>query len=252
MHRLNDPNLAPFQAKTLLANLDDVGVQPSKATAEANTRFQNHQARKPTITDSQALTTAWLDGEDTQSVAVAVLTSEIQMKAWNHALQTLARRLLSTITADGDAIVAALAKKADTLIEHMTRAAALKTTDTTALIRAGNQAGAELAANIDIYAGELHRLYELRDEVCSGADFGHNRVNCGHWKDPRPVDTAMRTRATPPTTAGFFTLGIKAGGQLWFPTPGQAQTEARRIAAEVEAEHTAARIEQARRGNVLL
>ena len=135
-------------------------------------------------------------------------------------------------------MTAALAKLAGPLIEKLVDAAGLDTLNTTALIRAGRTADAEAAARVEIVAGDLDKLYRLRDRITKGAVYGADGIDCRRWQNPRKV-------AGKPVNGALdgFLAGIKADAGLWFPLPAQAQQQAAPLAQEAAA---AARAERAR------
>lgn len=85
-------------------------------------------------------------------------------------------------------------------------------------------------------------LYDLRDKLTRGAEYGQGLgADCRRFKNPRAVATANNLHAPPTTPADAIMRGVRAGGELWFPLPAEAEAVARPIGAEVRAEEEAER-----------
>lgn len=244
--------IAPDTARKTANELRALGVVIPKEVRDTLDQLDRIDALRPPVPEQGDLEAAYMecaDAETITAVAVDLATHAARLNAWTEARIKTGQRALAALTGNGDTITAALAKLAAPLIEKLNDAASLDTLDTTALIRAGRTADAEAAARVDIVAGDLEHLYRLRDKITRGAEYGVDRIDCRRWKDPRPVADALSGRARTAVAAEAFLAGIKAGGELWFPLPAEAQAAAQPIAKEAERE--AERMRQKSRGGVV-
>jgi len=203
---------------------------------------------EPVTTTDLADAYAARDTKRINALAVALATEQQRRAAWTEARARAGKAVMSAVTRNGDAIIAELADHAAPLNEQITAAAKVETHDVAVLLRAGRKEDADLVARLDLLAGDLTTLYSLRDHITAGADYGVGGIGCGVWRDPRPVTQAQAGRTTlPGTPAGRYVQGIRAGGQLWFPTPAEALAAAQRIYRERESQRQAEETENWRR-----
>lgn len=234
--------IAPENARKTADQLRALGITIPKDVRTLLDRLDQLDADRPPVLTQTDLEQAYITGAspaEVARIAADLTTHSARSNAWTEARIKVGQQALAAFTANGDDLTKALAKLAAPLIERMVDAAALDTLDTTALIRAGRSAEAEVAARVDIVAGDLEHLYRLRDRITKGAEYGASGIDCRRWMDPRKARTADALRTPPATATDAFLRGIRADAGLWFPTPGEAQAQAAPLAAEERAERDA-------------
>ncbi len=244
--------IAPDQARKTADNLRELGITvPADVRAHLD-RLDALEADKPTHPDTADLIAAYRDGasdDEVHEMTMRLLTADHRRNAWNEARIKEGQAAAAAFTGNGDDLTRQLAKQAAPLIEKLENVAQIDTLDTTVLIRAGRTAEAEEAARAEIVAGDLSALYALRDRITQGASYGVGPVNCGRWRDPRALTAALNQRRRQPSTLDGFLIGIRAEAGLWFPTPGEAEAQAKPAAKEEE--HKAQVEREQRRGGVV-
>lgn len=224
------------RARKLCSDLTAVGVDLPEEVTAALAHLDKVGTLEPKPIDTTAVADVYATGDAKKAAAAALdLTTYTARRAgWEEGRILAGINVLHTIRSHGDHIVQALAEKAAPLIDTVTAGALIDTHDLSALIRDGRNHEAELAARHDLHTGDLAHLYTLRARVTKGAEYSVNGWDCGTWRDPRPVRDALAGRATAVTgPAELYTRGVKAGGELWFPTPAEA-THAAGIIARAE------------------
>lgn len=235
--------LAPDSARKIAADLTRHGVAVPSDAADVLARLDALDAARPAAPEWDDLIDAFVTGaKNTTELSTARIIATDLTNAHAEARIRVAQRALQAFTANGDALTLDLRKVAEPLIAKVTDAARLDSLEVADLIRSGRTADADAAAHYEMHAADLAALYALRDRVTRGADY----MGCGLWKDPRPVTAANELHTTPKTPAEAYRRGIRAGGELWFPTPAEAQTEGARIATETKQAADAAQIENRR------
>lgn len=242
----NTRQITHTRARALCADLTAVGVTLPTAVTEALAALDAVDTLQPATIDPAAVAAVYATGDKKKAEAAALdlTTHPARRAAWEEGRILAGIAVLHTVQSHGDHIVTALAEQAAPLIDTVTAAASIETHDLSSLIREGRTADAELAARHELNAADLAHLYALRAKVTKGAEYDVNGWDCGVWRDPRPVRDALAGRSTAITgPAELYTRGVRAGGQLWFPTPGEAVHAAGVIA---RAESARADDEQAR------
>lgn len=230
----------------LITDLTEVGVTLPAEVVDAVKAAEKHETRKPTPVGRVDIIDAYLDGKTDKQIgtlATEAAAYDHLTHAWTAARDKHAGRVESAILGNSAAILPQLADLAAPLIADLKRLAALPTTDTAALIRAGATADAEVAARAEITAGELAALYGLRGRVAKHADYGAASVgiDCSVWREPGNVREQNGTLDT-------FLDGIRREGGLWFPMPEEARRRAAELRDARRAASTADQVAQAQAG----
>lgn len=218
----------PDNARKLAADLERVGVKLPTEVTKSLAALDTVEGMRPEPVTREDITAAYLaaDAAEADRLALLIGGHDLVRSAWDEARIKAGGRVLATFTANGDNLTRALARKAGPLIDEVVKAAALDTRDLSALIRDGRTKDAEVAARLDVTAADLAGLYALRSKVTKGAEYGAGGYDCSMWRDPRPVLMANAGAAAATTAAAAYLRGLRAGGQLWFPTPGESASAA--------------------------
>ncbi|KRE38494.1 hypothetical protein ASG73_06070 [Janibacter sp. Soil728] len=232
---------APDRARKIAGDLQAVGVDLPSSVVTALAHLDVVEKMRPQRADAKALAQAYAtaDTKAVDRVALDLATITDRLEAWTEGRILAGIAVLADIRANGDDLVTALAAVAEPLMAAVTQAAAVETHDLNVLIRNGRGEEAEGVARLDINATDLAAMYALRGMVTAGAEYAVSGWDCGTWSDPRPVRQALTMRpATGPVD--LFVRGVRAGAQLWFPTPAQAQAAATEVHAAERAKASAA------------
>lgn len=235
--------IAADTARTTAAALISVGVKIPAEAQEQYDRLDRLDAERPVPVTQQDLIAAYLNEEPADAIeqkALRSATHRARNDAWTEAKIKVGQAASAALIANGNDIAAQLQATAEPLVEALRAAALIDTLDTTTLIRAGRDQEAALAARVDIHAGELEKLYALRDKVTRGADYGQDHGHdCRRWTDPRAFIAANELVAPATTATEGFLRGIRAGAGLWFPLPAEAVKKAQTIATDRESRRAA-------------
>ena len=229
---------AHTRARDLTRDLTKVGVTLPADVTTAQAALKTHLDRgTPRAPDEVALSEAYVDGatdKQIDTLVAAHLAGRVKSTAYSEGSKRLGLRVMAAITSNGDHLTRQLANIAAPLIEKLNQAAALPTTDVAALVRTGDSAGADLAARLEVIAGDLTPLYKLRRAATRGAEYGQGGWDAGTWRNPRVIREAENLNRLRPTMspAERFLIGLQIGGDLWFPTPGEAESVAAGLLAE--------------------
>lgn len=246
--------IAHNAARETVARLLDRGITlPVEVSASIDALSTHLDRGAPTAPDSDALADAYANGATDKAIDAMLVqqtTHGSRAAAYAEASRRLGVSVLRNLTANGDDLTHQLAALAADRIATLERIAALPNLDVAALLRAGDNEGADLAAHADFTAGDLTDLFTLRRAVTQGAEYAVGGINCGMWRDPRLVTQAEIDGKLRPTSTGLdrFVVGLRAGAGLWFPTPGEAEQQARVIADEERAKALKTEREEFARG----
>lgn len=241
---------APDRAREIAAKLAAYGIAVPAEAQQHLDLLDLLDGSRPPAPESLEVQDAYAEGRvaDAERLALDVAAASIRAEAWRNARIKVGLRAINGYTANGEALTTELGKLAKPLIEKLHKAAEVETHDVAQLIRGGRTKDAELAARVDVYAGDLIALYDLRKRVTEGAPWAERGFDCSIWEDPRPAAEAIK-RMTANLAAGppaeRWMCGIRAGARLWFPTFAEADAAAARVAAEARATAMAEQREQA-------
>lgn len=233
---------AADNTRKLIAGLTDVGIDLPEEVTAALARLDRVEARKPAHVDLGAVTEAYLDEVDDETLRERVVdhtTSQALLNAWSEAKIKAGQALRFAVTSNGDTLARQLQTLAAKPIAALEAAAELDTLDTAVLVRNRRTADAQLAANVELHAAELSTLYGLRHRVTQGASYGDISwgADCSRWRQPRKVDATIALTGDGPS----YLRGIKAGAGLWFPLPAEAEALALPMIREAQEQAKAER-----------
>lgn len=235
------------QTATLVSDLLAVGITLPAEITDIIKKAEAHDKRRPPQVGHPDLVDAYLDGATDKKLATLAtdaLATEVLNKAWASAGEKFGARVRQALDAHAlGAIIPQLAERAAPLIAELEALAAFPTTDTAALIRAGREDDARIAARARVTSGDLARLFNLRERVTRHADYGAQTagIDCSTWREPSNVRQHNNVHDT-------LLDGIRRKGGLWFPTPDEAQRRAREIKAARKAARKAEQVQAAKRG----
>lgn len=212
-------------------------------------------AARPSPPDPQTVRDLILDEAKPAAIDKALLNqvaAQHHRNAWAQAVEVADRRVLAAILDHREHLHAALREQAETIIDRILRCAPI-TEPLAELIRQGRRDDADSVALLDGDAVELSNLYRVRDQYLTpGRDATERRAaydvggyRCDVWRDPDRVEHVPRQA----TVSGGYLEGIRAGGQLWFPTVEEAREAAQPLFAAWQAEQQAARAAQSGAGS---
>lgn len=245
---------AHLTAEQTVTRLLDRGIDLPAEVATAVDALRAHLDRgAPEAADPSELADAYAEARPEKTIdalAFAQVTATAKAVAYAEATKRLGVRCLHALTANGDNITTQLAKIAAERIGTLEQIAALSTLDVAALLRSGNNEGADLAAHADYTAGDLADLFGLRRAVTRGAEYGAHGWDCGTWRDPRLTRQAESDGLIRPSSPVLdrYIVGIRVGAGLWFPTPGAAEQQAQVIHKEESGKALATEAENFKRG----
>ena len=211
-----------YRLRAILAALNDRNIT---LPDPVNVAVQRHQAvvsNTPAPQPLSALRDAIIDGagpEELGGILLADLGSARLLAAHNEALTHTAHTALEQLLIHRDPVHAQLAQRANELIAKLHATAVIDVPINT-LIREGRHEDAKLVADVDHSAAELNALFDLRDHHLVPGGFrtltvGH--INCARWRNAPDIDGYLRGGITD----GFLS-GLRAGGDLWYPTAEEA------------------------------
>lgn len=225
----------------------NIGLPAAVAEAVATlTRVRDARPAQPNPFTLRDLILAGANQSEIDAEVLARLGHAQHIAAWNEAVISAAVAVGRALWAAHDELCSELQQRAEVQIKHLETVAALDGETLATLLVDGRHSDAELLATVDVAATELDALYETYHHYV--VEGGHQAmlvdgVDCTRWRDPRPVDHHGHSTAHTPTITGAFLGGLRAGGELWFPTQTEAlaatepivrdrQAEARKLAAE--------------------
>ena len=247
---------APERLRKLAADLAAVGIDSPPEIVAALSNLDRLDKIKPAPISVADLIDDYMTGAPAKKIDATTLATVghgLKFEAWDEARIKVAQRALSAFPAYGDDLTTQLAALAAPLIETVTRTALIDTHDVDALVRAGRVDEATLVASYGTRCAELGNLYDLRGRVTKGADYGssaplvravgYTGASCAVWRDPRVL-----TSNADGARGDVWRTAIQAGGELWFPLPGEALEQSHAIAEDVQAKEAAEAREAAERG----
>lgn len=217
MGEFNSYSAAPQRARTAVSRLSELGVKLAKPITDAFAvleRLEKPLQQPP----RRALRDALIDGADLaelQAIALAELTAPAIENARLAARGHAAEAVMDAIEDSAASIHKQLAERAAGAIAKLKAAADVGDVPLDRLLRDGRTEDAQFVAVAEVTAGELDRLYTLRDRLL--------------WNKTRPVRDVSRW--TDDRYAGCaFVDGLRRGGELWFPTKDEAVQHGRQLA----------------------
>lgn len=214
---------SPDRARKLASDLTALDIEIPADVADTLASLDALEARKPQPTTPDDLAKAYVDGSSDKAVDTLLawhLADNARANAWREARVRIAGRALSQLAFHHADLIDRLAEKAAPLIANLERAAEIGSVDVAALIRAGRTEDADVIAHLELTAGDLANLYNIRTRITVGAEYG----GCGVWRDPRHVKVIPNG-----TQSDYYLAGIKAGAELWFPQPHEAEAQGRKV-----------------------
>lgn len=222
----------------LIELFDAAGLTLPGPLADARDRLAAHQAERPTGDARDRLIAAgraWADGnpaERDRLITEAGHLADLD-RAWELARDVLGARAVAAVRGAHDDIEATLA---DAAAEHISTliAAADETVDAIGLLRAGEQARAEVAIAAEPAAHRLAELARVRSHSLLWPDVVWTSPlgwSCAWWRRPDLAEAkAHLADEIHGERAAHFIGGIRAGAGLWWP----AHAEAMEAVADVD------------------
>ncbi|TWS20644.1 hypothetical protein FK529_04690 [Tsukamurella asaccharolytica] len=225
-----------YRARDAVATFDRLGIALPDPVLDAVAALDQVDAARPEQPDPGAVAQLIADGAPAKTVTAALEASALHgahLSAWQQARQITGRRVTTAILDHASELHAALAEQADTAIAILEADAHIDK-PLAELVRTGETDAARTVAGADHAAELLDSLGTVRDLWLKplGSTHDASGVNCGTWRDPRALDGRLHGATTP---REVFRMGIRAGGQLWFPTVDEARAAAEKIATQLRA-----------------
>lgn len=227
-HPIRNRDGAHTGAHQIIADLTDLGLTIPAPIAVALAALIKHQDRQPQPVDHGHVRKLYADGAPdktiTEALAYAVAYND-RRNAWTQARADLGVAVHRAILNHADDIHPQLADLADRHIDHLTRAAHLDE-PLVGLVRDGRTDDAQLLATADVAATHLAKLYDINIGHLTppGTELTVGHYTATQWQDPETV----RGKDKGETLWAAWRAGIRAGGQLWYPTWDQALNTATR------------------------
>lgn len=221
-------------AEPLCLRLVEAGVKlPADITA-AREHLAATVALAPSVPAAPEVDAAFLAGDPEEAARLVGRRELHQALTASHtrAVETNQDRLRHALASHADDLTRSLAEQAAPAIKGIQAAAAHGPTATAAsLLTQGKGKAAREVADAPAHCARLRDLWAIRATVTAGSGgFG----DCGGWRDPRVVGDTHRSHPH----LDVLVAGVIDGGELWFPTPGEAQAVQARIDAEEQARNT--------------
>ena len=234
-HPARDRNSAHRAAHEAITDLTTLGVTIPGPATTAHAALTAHEAREPQPTTSVRDLYRDHATDKTIDAALAYNTTYTDRRnAWTQARADLGIATIRALIDNADELHPQLAALAEPIIENITAAAKLND-GLTALVRDGRTKDAELLASADHHTTQLEHLYILYADYCTPPDIETEigGYTATRWNNPRTVHG--HTKGT--TQWEAFRAGIRAGGQLWYPTWRQAVDTATAAFKQWKLEH---------------
>lgn len=221
---------APAKFRDAIRELEAHDVPTSKAVTAAAAELDRVEGIKPAPVTPADLAAMFSDPKATPDqiilTAAEVSTLGSRSEAWRQSWISTASAGLAAISDETAQIVEALRPAAEAHLEVLRWYAALDVTDVSLLLRDRRTEDAQKAAAAPVAFGKWEVLMSVRATV---SRFDWSR--CGRWSNPEHVATELEGSRL--TGLDLMLAGVRAGGQIWWPTLEQAtEVTARIIAAE--------------------
>lgn len=193
--------------------------------------------QQPSITAVREL---YLSGVGADKINAALLADLAATKNRTEHAQAhiiAAKRTRQALLDNAEELHTQLAALAAVQISHLEAVADLDGATLDALVRDGRHDDAQALVGVDVAAAELVTLWDIRDTSLwtrDGAQVG--QFDCSRWRDPRPVERLNWGASE--TLADRLIRGLRAGGELWYPTQSEAVKAAEQL--DVRARQAAA------------
>jgi hypothetical protein len=221
MATYDDPR---FEAKYFAQQIAQFNVEPPEDAARWLARLTELEASRPEAPAPNALAELIADGADPADIDTAVAAYVgIKHRVAQHgeAERICGQRAMAAVRANRDTLHKQLAAIAEQLIDRL-HAAAEITEPIAQLARERRTEDAALVAHADSDAEQLLALYRLRNQFATptGAQWSTGLWSCENFSNPwdLPRDTSGDG-----SLWGVWRAGIRAGGQLWFPSVEEAR-----------------------------
>ncbi|WP_396912483.1 hypothetical protein [Mycolicibacterium sp.] len=213
---------AHTNAHNAITEFGKLNVELPTAVNQAHDALIALETRRPQQPDANAVRELYATAATDKAINEALNAStnhQARHNAWIQARADLGIAVMQQMLSHSNEIHAALAAIATPIIEDITAAAKIDE-PLNALVSAGRHNEATLTANAEINVAQLQHLYDLRDRYLTPPSAA---TSAGHydgsvWANPSVVHGKARGE----TTAATWRAGIRAGGQLAFPTHTQA------------------------------
>lgn len=219
-HPARDRNGAHRAAHAAITDFTALGITLPRQATTAHAALTAHETRAPQPTIS--VRDLYVNNATDKSINEALAynaTHNDRRNAWTQARADLGIATIRALINNADELHPQLASLAKPIIENITAAAQLND-GLTALVRDGRTKDAELLAHAEHHTTQLEHLYALYADYCTPPDieteFGGYTAT--HWSNPRTVHGHDKGD----TQWEAWRAGIRAGGQLWYPTWQQA------------------------------
>jgi hypothetical protein len=225
----------PFQARLIVGQLTEHGIQLPAAVADAYAKLE--AVTFPPEIEQNAVATAIADGRpapDVQKLLIAQEHDAALRQATAVAKNIAASRVLSAIRAHADDLFEALRPLAEQLIDDIHAAAAIGDIPLTALVRAGRHDESRLIVALEENDTKLQQLFRLRNSLYGVTRTAIGTVDVSQYK--RPVKFTSATALSSDNTEGArWNAIVNKGGELWWSKPSQWQDAAQPfLSAELE------------------
>lgn len=230
-----------FTAHRTCDGLTHRGIKLPKPVTEALDLLNHVEAAQPrNEVDREPIIAAYLNreaAERIEALSASQYAAGLRFTAWSQARDRAGRAVVEALRLHHDHLTAELAALAAPLISAIEHVAGLDDKNLSALVKANRHDDARVVAELPTTVAELDALYALRRATTPpGYGYDHKGVDCGQWRDPRPVRNASAT-----SVPDYYLTGAMAGAELWFPTADEATTAARKVWALEEKERAETR-----------
>lgn len=211
------------------------GIEFPQVVADALAVLDRIEAETPKTPSQTAIREAILagtTGDNVDRLILADLGAQRLRTEHEQARIEAALLALRAIRGAHDAIYPQLKAQADRAIAHLEAVARMDGARLEDLVRDGRHDDAQLLVSVEATATELSQLWTMRDSYLfdrNGATVG--MIDCSRWRDPRISSHHSRGDET---LVQVLIKGLRRGGELWFPTQGEAIAAAEPIVAESE------------------
>lgn len=235
MALLKDPRHSSLRvARDLVNSLRQADLKPPKRALDALQRADKLAENRPPAGGARIADILLNDGHAAAlSAAQERAVADKLEYAYEEAGEVLGKQTVAAIRADADRITAELRPRA---VERITKLETLaaETRNLNQLVRAGETELAQTLAEVDVTAAELNELYALRNKMYGRKQKwgGEGTVfESSTWMNYHVVDGNLSFSMTP---SERYLAGLRAGGELWYPTPEESKENAADLESEFQ------------------
>jgi hypothetical protein len=227
---------APYRVRDVLKQFGDRNIEVPDSVTTAVEVLDRVEAAAPVEPPHDAIRKAILAGADDDAINALLLQDLGHTRLRGEHGQAridAAGRVLGAILRSRDDLHPQLRELAVAAIATLTTVAELGGASLDTLVRERRVKDAQALAEVDIAAVELDALYNLRDRFLTpggGQALTVGHVNASRWRDP----IAAGHYVSGSTLAEHFASGLRAGIELWYPTPEEAVEVAQPMYAKLQ------------------